>query len=298
MLKKLFLLAICFFSFSLQASEPDYRVDETGVYLKDYDTKDLQEMFSDLLYYEYIDPPGNVYPRVFVQNIPSDFALMEDKSERNRIFMKIIIPLILKVNEEVMEEREIIDALEYDLEISQDLDEADRYYIDELAEKYEVVTPFKDSRRYMTMLTRLKERIDIVPPSILIAAAAVHTNWGTSRIALQANNLYKQRVWFTTEGLEPVEDKDDGFRYKIYPSLLDSIRDYVLKINTNVNYDIFRKSRASLRERGDTFYGGRLDYSMVLDSNLKNYGGLIDYTIMFYKLHYADEAKLEDEYEF
>ncbi len=297
MLKKLCLILICCVSFQLRAAEPDYMIDETGIYLKDYNTKELQKIFSDLLYYEYIDPPGNVYPRIFVQNIPSDFALMEDTTERNRIFMKIIVPLILKVNDEILEEREMLDALEYDLEETKDLDEADRYYIDELAKKYEVVTPFKDSRRYMTMLTRLKEQIDIVPPSLVVAAAAVHTNWGTSRVAIEANNLFKQRVWFTDDGLEPLEDVRDGFRYKIYPTLEDSIREYILKINTNVNYHILRKSRANLRRRGDALFGPRMDYAMVSDSNLKNYAGLIDYTIMYYHLYLMDEAQLEEKYE-
>lgn len=298
MIKKILFLIICFFPFFLRAEGASYKIDETGLYLKDYKTNELQEMFDSLYYEEYINPPGNLYPRIFVQNMPSDLASMTDLTERNRIFMKIMVPLVLKINEEILEEREIIDALEYDLETTKDLDEADRYYIDQLAEKYEVVTPFKDSRRYMTMLTRLKERIDIVPPSILIAAAAVYTNWGTSRIVMEGNNLYKQRVWFTTEGLEPIEDKEDGYRYKIYPSLEESVREYVLKINKEVNYDILRKSRASLRARGDWLYGGRLDYSMVLDSNLQNYAGLINYTIMYYKLHFMDEAILENPYEF
>ena len=298
MFRKILFISLFCFSFVFQAFGSDYGVDETGIYLKDYQTKDLENMFSDLLYYEYIDPPSNVYPRIFVQNLPSDFALMKDTTERNRIFMKIMVPLILKVNEEILEERDIIDALEYDLEETKDLDEADRYYIDMLAEKYEVVTPFKDSRRYMTMLTRLKEQIDIVPPSLVIASAAVHTNWGTSRVAIEANNLFKQRVWFTDEGLEPLEDQKDGFKYKIYPSLEDCIREYVLKINTDVNYHIFRKSRANLRKRGDDLYGPRMDYAMILDSHLKNYAGLIDYTIMYYHLYLMDKATLEEKYEF
>ena len=123
MLKKI-VVFLSFFCFSLSAEASKYFVDETGVYLVDYNTKELEDMFSELYYDAYIDLPDEEYPRIFVQAFPSDFALMEDKTERNRLFMKILIPLVLKVNDEVLEEREIIDALEFDFEQNKDFDEA------------------------------------------------------------------------------------------------------------------------------------------------------------------------------
>ncbi|MBR2300250.1 MAG: glucosaminidase domain-containing protein [Alphaproteobacteria bacterium] len=297
MLKKI-VVFLSFFCFSLSAEASKYFVDETGVYLVDYNTKELEDMFSELYYDAYIDLPDEEYPRIFVQAFPSDFALMEDKTERNRLFMKILIPLVLKVNDEVLEEREIIDALEFDFEQNKDFDEADMYYIDKLSEKYDVTTPFKDTRRYSKLLSALKKKVDAVPPSILVASAAIHTDWGTSRVAQKANNLYKMRVWFQEEGLEPLEDKEDGYKYKIYSSLEDSIRDYVLKINSNVNYEAFREARFISRRRGSELYGKRMDWGMVLDSNLPNYGGLLDYTLTYYKLYHIDRAKLEEEYRF
>lgn len=295
MLKKIFVF-LAIFVLSGAANASKYFVDETGVYLVDYNTKELEDMFSELYYDKYIDLPDEEYPRIFVQKLPSDFALIEDKTERNRLFMKILIPLVLKVNAEVLEEREIVDALEYDFEQNKDFDEADMYYIDKLSEKYDVTTPFKDTRRYSKLLSGLKKKVDAVPPSILVASAAIHTDWGTSRIALKANNLYKMRVWFEEDGLEPLEDKEDGCKYKIYSSLEDSIRDYVLKINSNINYASFRDARAVSRRRGSELYGKRMDWGLVLDSNLQNYGGLLDYTLTYYKLYHIDRAKLEEEY--
>ena len=104
------------------------------------------------------------------------------------------------------------------------------------------------------------------------------------------------RVWFEEDGLEPLEDKEDGYKYKIYSSLEDSIRDYVLKINSNINYASFRDARAVSRRRGSELYGKRMDWGLVLDSNLQNYGGLLDYTLTYYKLYHIDRAKLEEEY--
>ncbi len=297
MFKKIFIFCLLF-GFEVLASEPKYFVDESGIYLVDCDTQKLTEMFQDLYYDTYINPEGNEYPRIFVKNIPEDFALQTDKTERNRIFMKILIPLVLKINEEILDERETIEAIEYDFEQTKDFDKADRYYIDNLAQKYDVVTPYKDTRKYIRLLNGLKKKIDVVPPSIVVAAAAIYTDWGTSRIAVQANNLFKAKVWFEEEGLEPVEDKEDGYKYKIYPSLEASVRDYVLKINSNVNYETFREIRALSRKNENDLYGKRMDWSMILDSDLQNFAGLLDYTLTYYKLHNIDDAKLEEQYKF
>ena len=48
---------------------------------------------------------------------------------------------MLKINDEILEERDIVDALYYDFEQNKDFDEADVYYIEKLAEKYDVSMP-------------------------------------------------------------------------------------------------------------------------------------------------------------
>lgn len=292
------LLFSLIFSFAAYAQTPSFRADETGVYLRDYNTAELQKIFKDLGYDSYINLPDNEYPRVFVQNIPADFASFEDTSERNRVFMQMLIPLILKVNAEVLEERDMLDALSYHFELNKDVDDADMYFLDRLAQKYDVVSHFKDTRKYMQLLSVLKPKIDAVPPSIILAVAAIRTNWGTSRIALKANNLFKQRIWYQDEGLEPLEDKQEGYRYQIFESLEDSIREYVLKLNSNVNYSTFRDARAVSRKRGSVLYGKRFDFGLLFDSNLQNYAGLVDYTLTYYKLHLLDDSHLEPPYQF
>lgn len=281
-----------------QKSRAKAAIKKSGVYLSDFSTTELIYMFHELAYDEYIKLPDNEYPRIFVKNIPDDFALFKNQTERNRVFVQIMMPLILKVNDEVMEEREYLDAVAYSFEQEGDFGETETYYIEKMAKKYDVTTPFKDTRRHLKLLKELIRRVDIVPPSILIAAAAIYTNWGTSRIAVQGNNLYKARDWYTTEGLKPVDDDDDSYRYHIYPSLEESIRAYVLRINSNIRYQQFWNSRKESRRRGNIVYGKRMDWTFVLDNNLQNYAGLLDYTLTYYKFFYLDGAKLEGEYEF
>ena len=282
----------------VKKSKAKMAIDNSGAYLSDFSTAELIDMFHYLEYDEYIKVPGNVYPRIFVKNMPYDFAAFENQTERNRLFVQILMPLVLKVNNEILEERAYLDAVAYSFEQNHDFGEAETYYLELLAEKYDVTTPFKDTRRHMKLLKELTRRVDIVPPSILIAAAAVYTNWGTSRIAVQGNNLYKARDWYTDEGLKPIGEDDDSYRYHIYPSMEDSIRAYILRINSHIKYQQFWNSRKESRRRGSVVYGKRMDWTFVLDNNLQNYAGLLDYTLTYYKFFYLDEATLEEEYEF
>lgn len=286
------------FKSSFSNSAAKMNITESGVYLSDFNTAELQKTFNFLQYDEYINPAGNEYPRIFVKNIPSDFAAMQDATVRNRVFIQILTPLALKINQELSEEREDLFALKEAFEADHDFQKPDKYYLEQMAKKYDVSTPFKDTRRYTLILNELIRRVDVVPPSILVGVAAIATDWGTSRIAVLGNNLYKARDWYTNKGLIPVGEDDLSYRYVIYPSIESSMRDFALKANSNINFEQFWNSRAESRRRGSVIYGKRMDWTFMLNSNLHNYAGLLDYLITYYRFFYLDEATLENEYEF
>lgn len=277
------------------------KIENSGAYINNFDVNELQQFYDILEFPNYLNKNGNIYPRVFVNNIPHNYATIKNKTVRNEMFIKILMPIILKVNQEFEEERENLIAIKHGFNKEKDFHELDCYYIDKLAKKYEIATPFKDTRKYMKLLDELILRIDIIPPSILVSTAAIHTDWGTSRIAVQANNLYKAKNWYSEEGLKP-ESNDKDYRYKVYDSLEDSIRDYIFKINKSINYRSFWYARQIARKNQqyskEPLYGKRLDWSFVLENNLKNYIGLLDYTLTYYRMTLLDEAILEDKYEF
>ena len=298
------LFFICLLALSLKANAFDSNnlvIDNDGAHIKNFSVKELQDFYDELEFPNYLNGIDNIYPRVFVKNIPSDYAAIENKTYRNEMFMKILMPIILKVNKEFEEEREDLLAIQYGFSEEKDFHELDCYYIDQLAQKYEIATPYKDTRKYIRLLEELILRVDSVPPAILVSAAAIHTDWGTSRVAVGANNLYKAKNWYSKEGLEPLSD-DKDYKFTIYDSLEDSVRDYILKVNKSVNYRSFWHARKNAREAqsysNEPIYGKRLVWSFVLENNLKNYAGLLDYTMSFYKMMYLDQAELEDPYDF
>jgi uncharacterized FlgJ-related protein len=276
-------------------------IDNDGVHAKNLDVSQLQSLYDELDFPNYLKRGNYIYPRVFVQNIPHDYASIEDLTYRNELFIKMLMPIVLKVNHEYEEEHENLLAIKYAFYEEKDFHELDCYYIDLLAKKYEIVTPYKDTRKYIMLLEELLLRADSIPPSILVATAAIYTDWGTSRIAIEGNNLYKAKNWYSDEGIKPLSD-DKDYTFKIYDSLEDSIRDYILKVNQSVNYKSFWQTRQMVRkvslESKSPIYGKQIDWSFVLENNLGNYTGLLDYTITYYRMMYLDQAELEDVYDF
>lgn len=273
-------------------------IEKNNIYLKDANVADVQELYDFFDFPNYLDYFETVYPRIFINHLPKDYASIENQTYRNELFIKMLMPIILKVNHEFEEERKNLEAIQLAFYQEKDFHELDCYYIDKLAKKYEIATPYKDTRKYIALLEDLISRVDSVPPSILLATAAIYTDWGTSRVAIEANNLYKAQNWYTDDGLKPLSD-DTDYTYKIYDSLEDSIRDYILKVNKSVDYRSFWHARTSLREKqekyNDAIYGKRLVWSFVLENNLKNYAGLLDYTLTYYRMELLDQSELEAE---
>ena len=73
----------------------------------------------------------------------------------------------------------------------------------------------------------------------------------------------------------------------------------ILKINKSVDYRSFWHTRTSLREKQERYnesvYGKRLVWSFILENNLKNYIGLLDYTLTYYRMELLDQSELEVE---
>lgn len=90
---------------------------------------------------------------------------------------------------------QVIEQIKQNFDKNHELSAEESRIIEKTAAEYDVFTRLKGYQRHKFLLTELLNRVDAVPPSFLIAAAAMETNWGTSRIVKEGNSLYKQLVW-------------------------------------------------------------------------------------------------------
>ncbi len=233
-------------------------------------------------------------PRLILAGLPENLAGMRENSRRKAFFFKAVLPLILQVNEETLKARRRLWSLRYRASLGHPLSAVDRLWLAMMAERYKD----KKTKGGVTgKLTRLLMKVDVIPPSLALAQAAEESGWGGSRFAREGNAIYGQRTWNSQGGLTPRE-REEGKTHKVraFPSILDSVRAYVLNLNTHRSYRGLRETRAVLRRIGAPLDGmvlaGRLGgYSVRGAKYVETIRALIDAN----KLRRLDDARLQDD---
>lgn len=272
------------------------------LWLKDIPVEKLESLYKDIKYAGY--PKDHLmlderkYPRIFLKNFPLGYEKITDEQKRNNLFLKIMIPLALKLNEDIVAEQKELLAIKEKIDTEVPLSQKDITKLEDLGKKYDSFTRLKGNDRYYYITYDLLNKIDRIPPSIIITAAAIETNWGSSRIVKEGNSLYKILEWHTTEGLKPIgETEDHTYRIKTYPDLYSSIQDYALKINSAPSFEKLRNFRREFREMNGNLVGHLLAPYTFGSSNLANYPGIFDYTLAYYELLEIDKSRLSDTIE-
>ncbi len=197
----------------------------------------IKQLFEDTKYkLEDVREKKLVKP-VALTLLPNEIKMIESTKKRKEFFIQIVLPLILKENNNIRIDRKRLFSI---INKSNNSDLEKKW----LAKKYKQYgIPSKD-------LSTLKIRMDEIPVSLALAQAAKETGWGTSRFALEGNALFGQWTW-SGEGLRPKEsDKNEGHKVMKFNVLQASVRAYQRNLNTHSSYKDFRKARAELRDNG------------------------------------------------
>ncbi len=184
---------------------------------------------------------GQPVPRLFVTTLPHDFKSLNKVGELKRTFIKMVLPLALKVNEEILDDRHQLLLLHKKIRAGRSLSQDQQAWLADLAARYN--TQPDD-------LPELIRRVDAISPAMAVAQSAEESGWGRSRFALKGNALFGQRTWDKGSGIVP-QRRDDGRRHEVraFSSLLDSVRSYARNLNGHPAYRDFRARRAKMRAR-------------------------------------------------
>ena len=94
---------------------------------------------------------------------------------------------------------------------------------------------------FINFTTDKRERI---PTSIIIAMAGVESGWGTSRFAVDGNNLFGIRTWnLSLPHMKPLAIPDAKFGIIKYKTKCDSVRNMIRILNNHPAYAEFRAER-------------------------------------------------------
>jgi len=177
---------------------------------------------------------------------PSWYYKINNTKEQKEAFVQILLPLIQIENQKIKKLRKKI------IEIFNDpfylLNEKKIAFLLEVAKKYKIQKLNKDD---------FLKKIDIIPPSLALAQAAIESGWGKSRFVKEANNIFGHWI-YSNKGLKPKSKYEHiaiDYSIRIFPSLEDSIRAYMKNLNTNLAYKNFRELRYKYYKNNKNFTG-------------------------------------------
>jgi len=194
-------------------------------------------------------------PRWAEAGLP-DFDSYQDVNEKKEAFFSFLYPRTLLANSRILIERQYLETLSRkdtlsDSEINWLAEQAERLRVDE--------DPGSEE-----MFRRLRSRLDVIPPSLILAQAANESAWGTSRFALKGNNLFGQ--WCFSEGCGMVpQSRGEGKTHEVatFASPYRSITGYIQNLNRHPSYQLVRDLRRKARENGRFASGSELAAGLV-----------------------------------
>jgi len=198
----------------------------------------------------------NGVPPFIVMRFPEDLDHQLPPEEKKRTFLLSLLPMVLMANQAIAAERLEIEALLARHEKIGELTPTDRQRLREVSDYYRLSgDPLTDQR----IRAMLLHRVDILPPSLVLAQAATESGWGTSRFAREGNNLFGQRTFKAGNGIVPANRLEgENHEVKRFGTLFESVRSYMRNLNTHLAYRELRDLRAQLRRSGRPLSGALL----------------------------------------
>tara|TARA_Y100001970_G_scaffold194939_1_gene236930 strand:- start:107 stop:1069 length:963 start_codon:yes stop_codon:yes gene_type:complete len=201
-----------------------------------YTTSEIDSLFKEVKYNLKDVRKTKLVKPIDIGLLPNEIKNIGNTKKRKNMFIKIILPLIVKENNKIRIDRKRL----FTILNKNSNTEIEKKWLEKKYKQYGV---------RQNDLSTLKIRMDEIPVSLAIAQAAKETGWGTSRFALKGNALFGQWTW-SGEGLKP-ENAEAGKDHKVmkFHSLKLSVRAYLRNLNTHSSYKNLRKARTELRNK-------------------------------------------------
>jgi len=188
-----------------------------------------------------------------------DFSSYRDTTEKKAAFFSFLYPRIVLANSRILIERDYLQSLAQKSELS----ETERQWLNEHAERLRIDAETGSKAQFAL----LQKRLDVIPPSLIMAQAANESAWGTSRFATKGFNLFGQWCFSKGCGLVP-RGRVEGASHEVakFSSPFRSVRAYIQNLNRHPTYQELRDIRQEDRRGNDPLSGvdmaaGLLGYS-------------------------------------
>jgi len=213
-------------------------------------------------------------PEWVAEGMP-DLSVYRDTTERKAAFFSYLYPRIVLANNRILQERQYLMLLADQDELSP----TELTWLERQASRLRVTAANGSQAQFEA----LAHKLDVIPPSLILAQAANESAWGTSRFAREGNNLFGQWCFSRGCGLVPLS-RAAGANHEVasFPSPYYSVRSYIQNLNRHPAYAGVREVRAAARAAGEPLSGlamaaGLLGYSERGEDYIKEIRAMIRY---------------------
>ena len=219
-----------------------------AIVIKSASAVSLHRQFTSQGYtLDAIRKDGEAVPRVYLAQLPRDLPSLPSPDFRKAVFIKMMLPLLLAENERIRQDRARALEIRALLEDGAAATSEQLAWLSDLAGRYGV----DDGN-----LDELFNRIDVVPPALALAQAALETGWGTSSVAQRGHAMFGQMVF-------RIDADGTNATVKTFSNLGAAVEAYAYNLNTHRAYADFRKVRAQMRDAGRVIDGYELSLHLV-----------------------------------
>lgn len=207
--------------------------------------------------------PLSTEPATETQPLP-DMASITNTAEKKTTFFNYLRPIVDGINQKQAAERAWLKVMQANIKAGVTVSVTQQALLNELAQYYKVEAKVGTSLYF----AQLFQRVDVIPVSLVLAQAANESAWGTSRFAVQGNNLFGQWCFSEGCGLVP-EGREDGARHevKVFDTISDSVAAYFRNLNTHYQYREFREIRSQYRNLGQPIDSTELAWGLMAYSS-------------------------------
>lgn len=225
---------------------------------------------------------SSIQSQSFGKGFPNEYYEITDTNEAKNYFFNYMYEIIAKENNKIKDERHFVKEMLSSNILNIDFDSANFRELLEIKQKYKI--------KHIYTLPEYLKKIDIVPPSLAIAQAAIESAWGKSRFVKEASNIFGHWTYNSEFGLIPKRRSLGASHFiRIFNNIKESTSAYMLNLNRNLAYRSFQDKRHEQRTKNIEPDG------LTLSETMLNYSGIAqDYLVILKDLILLNNLQMYD----
>jgi Bax protein len=246
--------------------------------------KEFESLLKTYNYQLEVVRKSQAVPQVFATNIPPHLASLPTE-EKTSTFVRLLLPNVVKVNEDVESVRAELKTLESKSKGGEKLTAEESQWLATLGKDYGVSG---------AGFNELLARVDSVPVAMVLAQGIDESGWGTSRFAIQGNAFYGQHL--SSKGGKFITSLSGNVKVAAFDDIYHSTASYIHNLNATHAYASFRDSRAKRRKENEKITGNQMVEALVDYSERgQEYVDDLKSIIRHHKLDSYDDVRLSKD---